>query len=161
MRWGEVDLDRALWTVPTERMKAGREHRVPLAPAAVALLRGLLPPNAPNHLTGPDGVALAFPGASEGRPLSNMAMLLRRMGRGDLTAHGFRSSFRDWAAEATTFPRELAEAALAHVNGDKTEAAYKRGDLLAKRRGMMEAWAAFCATPKAEPAGATQPMADA
>jgi integrase len=148
-RWCEIDFEQAVWVVPAKRMKAGREHRVPLAPAAVALLRGLLPPNAPNHLTEAAGAAgLVFPGASEGRPLSNMAMLmlLRRMERGDLTAHGFRSSFRDWVAEATTFPRELAEAALAHVNGDKTEAAYQRGDLLAKRRRMMEAWAAYCAT---------------
>ena len=104
-----------------------------------------------------------FPGASEGRPLSNMAMLmlLRRMGRGDLTAHGFRSSFRDWVAEETTFPRELAEAALAHVNGDKTEAAYQRGDLLAKRRLLMEAWEAFCAKSNSERAGALRSMAAA
>ena len=147
MRWSEIDFAQAVWTVPAERMKAGREHRVPLAPAAVALLRGLPPPDAPNHLTEGAGAALVFPGAGAGRPLSNMAMLmlLRRMGRGDLTAHGFRSSFRDWAAEATTFPRELAEAALAHVNADKTEAAYQRGDLLGKRRRLMEAWAAYCA----------------
>ena len=91
-----------------------------------------------------------------------MNMLLRRMGRGDLTTHGFRSSFRDWTAEATAFPRELAEAALAHVNGDKTEAAYQRGDLLAKRRRMMEAWAAYCATPSiAERGGVARPMAAA
>ena len=124
----------------------------------------LLTPNSPNHLTGPAADALVFPGAGAGRPLSNMAMLmlLRRMGRGDLTAHGFRSSFRDWVAEATAFPRELAEAALAHVNGDKTEAAYQRGDLLAKRRGMMEAWAAYCATPSiAERGGVARPMAAA
>jgi integrase len=127
-------------------MKAGREHRVPLAPAVVALLRELLPLNPPNYLTGPGGNAPVFPGASAGRPLSNsvMLMVLRRMGFGGLTAHGFRSSFRDWAAEETSYPRELAEAALAHLIGTKTELAYQRGDLLAKRRRMMEAWAAFC-----------------
>lgn len=90
-----------------------------------------------------------FPGARAGRPLSNMAllMLLHRMDRGDLTAHGFRSSFRDWAAEQTAFPREVAEAALAHVIGDKVEAAYRRGDLFDKRRLMMQAWADYCDRP--------------
>ncbi len=146
MRWSEVDLQQAIWVVPADRMKAGREHRVPLAPAVVALLKGLLPPNPPNHLTGPGGNAPVFPGASGGRPLSSsvMLMVLRRMGFGGLTAHGFRSSFRDWAAEETSFPRELAEAALAHIIGTKTELAYQRGDLLAKRRRMMEAWVNFC-----------------
>jgi integrase len=89
---------------------------------------------------------LVFPGNRRGKPLSNMSMLmmLRRMGRGDLTAHGFTSTFRDWAAERTNFPREVAEAALAHVVGDRTEAAYRRGDLFEKRRRMMDAWAAHC-----------------
>ena len=104
-----------------------------------------------------------FPGASGDRPLSSsvMLMVLRRMGFVGLTAHGFRSSFRDWAAEATTFPRELAEAALAHIIGTKTELAYQRGDLLDKRRRMMEAWAAYCAEPAAGRGGAVRPMAAA
>jgi integrase len=132
-QWDEIDLDGGLWTVPSGRMKAGREHRVPLPAPAVALLRDLHREN-----------EYLFPGAKIGRPLSNMSMLvlLRRMGRGDLTAHGFRSSFRDWVAETTNFPRELAEAALAHVLG-KVEGAYQRGDLLAKRRRMMEQWGRF------------------
>jgi integrase len=90
--------------------------------------------------------ALVFPGDRRGKPLSNMAMLmvLRRMDRADLTAHGFRSTFRDWAAECTNFPREVAEAALAHVIGDKVEAAYRRGDLFEKRRRLMDAWASYC-----------------
>ena len=148
MCWAEVDLDLALWTVPAERMKAGREHRVPLPPAAVELLCRLRPPEPIDHTTDVASTAApVFPGAGAGRPLSNMAMLmlLRRMGHSDLTAHGFRSSFRDWVAEATNFPRDLAEAALAHVIGDKTEAAYQRGDLLVKRRRLMHAWAGYCA----------------
>jgi integrase len=139
-RWAEIDGD--VWTVPGERMKAGREHRVPLSAAALAVLSTMKP----------DGAApseFVFPGGRPGRPLSGMAllMLLRRMGRGDLTAHGFRSTFREWTAEATGYPREVAELALAHVNKDKVEAAYQRGDLFEKRRRLMEEWAAFCARP--------------
>ena len=121
-------------------MKAGREHRVPLAPAAVALLRDLLPLR-----SGPD--ALVFPGQRKNRPLSGVAMptVLRRVGRGDLTVHGFRSTFRDWCAEATVHPREVAEQALAHALPDKVEAAYRRGDMLEERRRLMEEWAAYCA----------------
>jgi len=133
-------------------MKADREHRVPLSAAAVAVLRGQLPdPVVPG--------ALVFPGARAGRPLSNMAMavLLRRMGRKNLTVHGFRSTFRDWVGEATNYGRELAEAALAHAIKDKTEAAYSRGDALEKRRRLMEAWATFCMTPEA-PTGAAVPI---
>lgn len=139
-RWQEVDLREAVWTIPASRMKAGREQRVPLADAAVTLLSGRRPEN-------PAGDAFVFPGAKAKAPLSNMAMtaLLRRMGRGDLTVHGFRSTFRDWCAEATNYPRELAEAALAHTLKDKTEAAYQRGDLLERRRRLMADWAAFCA----------------
>jgi integrase len=161
MRWGEVDLDRALWTVPAGRMKAGREHRVPLAPAAAAVLRRLSSRDPLGRPVRPAVDALVFPGTRAGRPLSNMAMLMliRRMGCGDLTAHGFRSTFRDWTAEATTFPRELAEAALAHVNGDKTEAAYARSDLLAKRASLMEAWAAHCGTQEAARGGGAQDQA--
>jgi integrase len=137
-RWSELDLDAALWTIPAERIKAGREHRIPLAPAAVALLRKLARARISEFV---------FPGRP-GRPLSDGALLalLKRMGRTDLTVHGFRSSFRDWAAEQTNFPREVAEMALSHAIGDKVEAAYRRGDLLEKRRLLMEAWATFAAT---------------
>lgn len=139
-RWREFDLETAIWTVPGERMKAGREHRVPLSPDALGLLRAIRPLQQVTN----DG--WVFPGLREDRPLSNMAMLmvLRRMGRGDLTTHGFRSSFRDWCAEATDHSREVAEAALAHTVGDKVEAAYRRGDLFEKRRKLMEEWTAFC-----------------
>jgi integrase len=146
-RWPEIDLDAAAWTVPRERMKAGREHRVALSPAAVALLRGLLPLRRADD---PD--PLVFPGQREGRPLSVMAMTmaLRRMGRGDLTVHGFRSTFRDWAGETTAHPREVVEAALAHRLGDKVEQAYARGDLFQKRRKLMSDWAGFCGCSPAE-----------
>lgn len=136
-RWSEIDLDKALWTIPGERMKAGREHRVPLSAPALAILAAL-----------PREGEFVFGGE---RPLSQMALLmtLRRMKRTDLTAHGFRSTFRDWAAERTGFPAEVAEMALAHVVGDKVEAAYRRGDLFEKRRQLAEAWAKFCAMPAA------------
>ncbi|HUH85044.1 MAG TPA: tyrosine-type recombinase/integrase [Stellaceae bacterium] len=136
-RWDEIDSKAAVWTVPAERTKSSREHRVPLSEDALALLREV------RKLS--DG-AFVFPGGARGKPLSNMAMLalLRRMERGDLTAHGFRSTFRDWAAE-TGRPADIAEAALAHVVGDKTVAAYQRGDLLERRRKLMAAWADFCA----------------
>ena len=134
--WSEIDLQRRVWTVPADRMKAGREHRVPLSEAAMALLQPLL------ELRDGD---LIFPGQKRGRPLSVMAMemVLRRM-ETPVTVHGFRSSFRDWAGEETDFAREIAEAALAHVVGDATERAYRRGDALERRRKLMEAWAAFC-----------------
>jgi integrase len=143
-RWSEIDLDNALWTVPAERIKAGREHRIPLSPAVVALLRKLAEAKVGEFV---------FPGRP-GKPLSNGALLalLKRMKRTDLTAHGFRSTFRDWAAEQTNFPREVAEMALSHAISDKVEAAYRRGDLLEKRRRLMEAWAIFAET---------QPMAGA
>jgi integrase len=144
-RWDEIDLQEAVWTVPGERMKAGREHRVPLSEAALAVLRTVLP------LRDAKAGDWVFPGAKAGKALSGMAMLmlLRRMKRGDLTAHGFRSTFRDWTAETTGYPREVAEAALAHTLGDKVEAAYRRGDLFDKRRRLMDDWAAFCARPAA------------
>ena len=144
-RWPEVDLDAAVWTVPKRRMKAGREHRVALSPAAMTLLRDLLPLRSE-----PD--ALIFPGQRKNRPLSGVAMpaVLRRMGRGELTVHGFRSTFRDWAGEVTAHPREVVEAALAHRVGNETERAYARGDLFAKRRRLMEDWAEHCAMPPAE-----------
>ena len=139
--WAEIDIDKGVWTVPGTRMKAGREHRVPLAPAAVAALR-----RAKEVRTDKAQTTFVFPGSRPGKPLSNMAMsmLLRRMKRADLTVHGFRSTFRDWTAEATGVAREVAEAALAHTIGNAVEAAYRRGDLFEKRRRLMEDWAAFC-----------------
>jgi integrase len=144
-KWSEIDLEGETWTVPAERMKGGREHRVPLSKPALAILR--------ERHKAAAGSEYVFPGAQKRKPLSNMAMLqtLRRMGRGDLTVHGFRSTFRDWAAERTTYPAEVAEAALAHVVGDKVEAAYRRGDLFDKRRKLMAAWAVFCTTHSAQP----------
>jgi integrase len=139
-KWGEFNLAERLWTVPGERMKSGKEHRVPLSDAALAIL------GAPG-----EPAQCVFPGGKAGSALSNMALLmtLRRMGHADLTAHGFRSTFRDWAAERTNFPAEVAEMALAHTVGDKVEAAYRRGDLFQKRRQIMQAWARFCAAPTA------------
>ena len=136
-RWGEVDLKAKVWTVPAARMKAGREHRVPLCPRAVEILETLA-----QVKQEPDD--LIFPGKRKGAPLSDMSLtaLLRRL-KIEATVHGFRSSFRDWAGDATAFPREVAEAALAHAIGDATEAAYRRSDALEKRRKLMEAWAAF------------------
>lgn len=138
-RWLEIDLDAAIWVVPGERMKGGLEHRVPLSEPALATPRAMKP------FGTADG--LVFPGSSKHGGLSNMAMLmlLRRMGRGELTVHGFRSTFRDWCAETTNYPREVAEQALAHVLTDKVEAAYRRGDLFEKRRRLMADWASFCA----------------
>jgi integrase len=135
-QWDEVDLDERVWVIPEARMKAGREHRVPLSGPALAILQKM------NEIRESDFV---FPGGRKGNPLSNMAMLavLKRMGRDDLTAHGFRSTFRDWAAERTTFPREVVEMALAHTIENKVEGAYRRGDLVQKRRQLMEAWARF------------------
>ncbi|MHB2210684.1 tyrosine-type recombinase/integrase [Methylobacterium sp. CM6257] len=134
--WSEVDLDRGVWTVPKERMKAGREHRVPLSDRAREILAGLREAGQGE---------LVFPGNKPGRPLSTMAleMLLRRM-EVDATVHGFRSAFRDWAAEQTSAPREVAEAALAHTNKDKVEAAYFRTDLFEKRRALMSQWNEYC-----------------
>lgn len=144
-KWGEVDTEKGLWIIPPTRMKAGREHRVPLVPRALEIVEAMRPLRASN---GPD--AFLFPGQRKGKSLSPMAleMALRRMGHDEITVHGFRSSFRDWAGEVSTFPREIAEAALAHVVGDSTERAYRRGDALEKRRKLMEAWAGFV-EPKA------------
>jgi integrase len=146
--WGEIDLPEKVWTIPAERMKAAREHRVPLSSGALAVLTEVA-----KLRTDRTDNAPVFPGGKPGKPLSNMAllMLLRRMERPDLTAHGFRSSFRDWCGESTNHPREVAEAALAHTIADKAEAAYARGDLMEKRRRLMEDWAGFCARPA--PAG--------
>lgn len=142
--WREMDLDRAVWTVPGARMKAGREHRVPLSAGALALLAEM-------GQAGMEPDAFVFPGSGKSGHLSNMTLmaLLRRMERPDLTVHGFRSTFRDWAAEETSHPREVAEMALAHALKDKTEAAYRRGDLFAKRAALMAEWAAFCGVAEA------------
>ena len=143
-QWSEFDLAAEVWTVPAARMKAGREHRVPLSAAALAILADML-----KLRTVASAEAFVFPGAVSDRPLSimAMAMVLRRMKRGDLTVHGFRSTFRDWVGEATGTPREVAEAALAHALADKTEAAYARGDLFEKRRRLMADWGTFCSMP--------------
>ncbi|GMU47725.1 MAG: hypothetical protein AMXMBFR26_25070 [Porticoccaceae bacterium] len=132
--WDEIDLQRRLWTVPGPRMKSGREHRVPLPGAAVALLE---------RLEGPRE-GLVFPGP-KGKPLSDMALtsVMRRMGV-DAVPHGFRSSFRDWAAEQTRYPREVCELALAHRIGSDVEHAYQRADLVEKRRQLMDGWARHC-----------------
>jgi integrase len=163
-RWREFDVAGRTWTVPAERMKARKPHRVPLSEAAVALLAKMQ-----EHAAGPGG--FVFPGEKEGEGLSQMAllMLLRRMNparpgpdgtpqhrwqdasTGEaITAHGFRSSFRDWAGETTSAPRDVIEMALAHAIANKTEAAYARGDLFAKRARLMEEWAAYCAAAPAE-----------
>ena len=138
-RWNEIDRDAATWTVPGDRMKAGKEHRVPLSVAALAIL---------NTLPHEDRNALVF-ASPRGGMLSDMSLtaVLRRMNV-DAVPHGFRSSFRDWCAERTNYPREVAEMALAHAIGDKVEAAYRRGDLFEKRRRLMKDWAAFCANPE-------------
>jgi integrase len=131
-----------VWTVPAVRMKGGREHRVPLSTPVVELLRGLDSSREAEKAKPTDPV---FPSAKAGKPLSSMAMamLLRRMGSA-VTAHGFRSAFRDWASETTGFPHEVCEMALAHTIGNKAEAAYRRGDLFNKRRGLMDVWASYC-----------------
>lgn len=132
----EIDSRSKMWLIPGERMKSGKEHRVPLSTRALAITK---------QMKSDDGDYI-FPGRKAGAPLSNMAMaeLLKEMGRGDITVHGFRSTFRDWAAEQTNFPNHVVEMALAHVVGDKVEAAYRRGELLEKRRELMEAWVRYC-----------------
>jgi integrase len=141
-RLDEFDLERAVWTVPAHRMKAGREHRVPLSGRALAIVKALRQA---------EGRKYVFAGHKPGKPLSGEAlgMVLRRMKLDDVTVHGFRSAFRDWAAECTNFTNEVCEAALAHTVTNRVEAAYRRGDLFEKRRKLMDAWAAFCSAPKA------------
>jgi len=138
--WTEIDLDAAVWTIPPERMKAKKEHRVPLSKPALAILKRLH-----KHRAG----EFVFMGTKPGKPLSNVALLtlLERLGRSGLTVHGFRSTFRDWCAERTNFPREVAEHALAHSLADRVEAAYRRGDLFEKRRRLMVEWGKFCDRP--------------
>ncbi len=137
-KWGEVDFEAKVWTIPASRMKAGVEHRVPLSVRAIAILKAVEPLKRADDFI--------FPGQKPGHPLSEMAcgMVLRRMGCGHVTVHGFRSTFRDWCGEETSFPRDVAEAALAHAVGDRVERAYRRKDALEKRRALMEAWANFC-----------------
>ena len=136
-RWNEIDFKTKTWTIPADRMKAKRDHRVPLSARCIQILN--------EAKTVSDGGPFVFPGKSRERPLSNMCfhMALRRMEWTDCTPHGFRSSFRDWAAERTNVPREVCEAALAHVLSNKTEAAYNRTDLFRKRRKLMDSWSAF------------------
>jgi len=141
-KWGEIDLTGALWTVPADRMKASVEHVVPLSLAVVALLNALKPDGAL-----PSDVVFAVKGVAR----SNMAMaqLLKRMRYPDITTHGFRSTFRDWAGDATEYPHELIEHALAHTIGNKAERAYRRGTAINRRRELMEAWATYLASPPA------------
>lgn len=137
--WDEIDIAGRVWVIPAERMKAEKEHRVPLSDAAIELL---------TNLPRIDDSNLVFPSSKAGVSLSDMALtaVLRRMGRRDLTVHGFRSTFRDWTAEITAYPHEMAEMALAHSVGNKVEAAYRRGDMLEKRLRMMQEWANYCGT---------------
>jgi integrase len=136
-RWREINFEAEVWTVPADRMKMKREHRVPLTPAAMAILKAM------KAVTESDYI---FPGSRAQKPLPHTAMLrvLSRMGRDDITVHGFRSTFKDWASEETHFPNELSEMALAHAIKNKVEESYRRGELLAKRRKLMEAWADYC-----------------
>jgi integrase len=149
----EANAAEKLWTVPAVRMKAGREHRVPLSSRAVAILEEMTDPRNGQH-------KFVFPGGKHGKPLSNMAMaqVLKRMERDGITVHGFRSTFRDWAAERTGYPNEVVEMALAHAVSDKVEAAYRRGDLFEKRRRLMDDWEAYCNEPKVEGQGEVVPM---
>jgi integrase len=135
--WSEMDLENSVWTIPAKRMKAGKEHRVPLSPRALAIVKELHETRISDYV---------FPGQRPNRPLSEMAfeMLMRRMKADAFTVHGFRSAFRDWAGDETQFPRDIAEEALAHRVGDATERAYRRADALEKRRKLMGAWAAHC-----------------
>lgn len=134
--WDEVDLEKAIWVIPADRMKAGKEHRVPLSPRAVEILKRARLLSGETVFTGPAGERLSG---------MAMSMLLRRMGQ-DVTVHGFRSAFRDWAAECTGYSHEVAEMALAHTIGSKVERAYRRGDLFDKRRRLMDDWATYVAT---------------
>ena len=136
--WSEFDLEKKVWCIPAQRMKAGREHRIPLSDSAIEILK---------EMESVRQTVFVFPSVATGRPLSSMALLrvLRRMQRDGITVHGFRSSFRDWAAETTNFPNHVVEMALAHTVESKVEGAYRRGDLFEKRRKLMDAWAAYIA----------------
>ena len=141
--WSEINREKAIWTIPAERMKAGKEHRVPLCASALSLL---------SSLPKIDGSPYLFAGQRKNKPLSNqaMTMTLRRMGRGDLTVHGFRSTFRDWAAEQTSYSREVCELSLAHKIADGAEAAYWRSDIFEKRSRLMSDWAQYANGQSAE-----------
>ena len=141
-RWSEIDLETNTWVIPAARMKSRREHRVPLSPRAIEMLSGLYREDGNSHV---------FIGARTGAGLGNMAMpdVLQQMEQSDVTVHGFRSTFRDWAAEATAYPNHVVEQALAHTIGNAVEAAYRRGDLFEKRRHLMNDWAQFCGRPTA------------
>jgi integrase len=136
-QWSQIDMEDRVWVIPAVAMKAGREHRVPLCDRAIEILEDLKAIRLNDYVV---------PGRGKSS-ISNMAMasVLKRMGRSDITVHGFRSSFRDFASEATNAPHEVAEMALAHTIANKAEAAYRRGDLFEKRRDLMNAWAAWCA----------------
>ena len=144
-QWGakfdEFDLAAKVWCIPAERMKGGQEHRVPLCDRAVAIVKEMARTRVREYV---------FPGLKRGKPLSDMAMLMlvREVTDHDVTVHGFRSSFRDWAGEETDFPHDICEAALAHKREGKVHGAYQRGDLLRKRRKLMEAWAKHCEPAK-------------
>ncbi|MGL4667405.1 MAG: tyrosine-type recombinase/integrase [Saezia sp.] len=140
--WGEIDFTEKLWMIPKERMKAGKEHRIPLTDAAMRILEKMQEIKCVTK-TESDFI---FPSSKLNKPLSDMSLtaVLKRMDKTDMTVHGFRSTFRDWAGETTHHPREVIEHALAHQLKDKAEAAYQRGDLLTKRRALMEEWARFC-----------------
>ena len=140
-RWPEFDLKAKVWTIPASRMKAGKEHKVPLSSRALEILQDTPREKGNSHV---------FVGARQGRGLSNMAMLelLKGMGRNDAVVHGFRSSFKDWASERTNYPNLVSEMALAHSIKDKTEKAYRRGDLLIKRTRLMADWARYCSGPQ-------------
>lgn len=150
-RWGELDQEKLIWTVPAERMKAGKEHTVPLSARAAEIVKELWRTREGEYV---------FPGGKADAPLSNMAMSanLKRMGRTEITVHGFRSTFRDWAGEQTNFPREIIEHALAHQLKDKAEAAYSRSTPPEKRRKLMEAWAQYCAIKESSAAGKIRPL---
>jgi len=139
-RWSEIDLDKKVWTLPPDRMKAGREHRVPLSQRAAAILRQLAETGTSDFV---------FPGQRKDRSLSGRAMdMMPRRMKADTTVHGFRSSFRDWAGNETSYPRDLIETALAHIVGSAVEQAYRRSDALEKRRALMETWAHYCEPAK-------------
>ena len=143
-RWSEIDMQTCLWTIPKERMKAGKEHRVPLNAQAIEILVAI-------PKTDPTDIIFFAP---KGGALSDMTLtaLMRRM-KVDAVPHGFRSTFRDWVSERTSYPRELAEQALAHAIENKVEAAYRRGDVLEKRRIMMAEWGGFVSSPSTYPSG--------
>ena len=137
--WDEIDFEAKTWTIPADRIKGGKDHRVPLSPEAMKLIKAMNKTKVSDYV---------IPGGKLEKPLSNNALLalLKRMDRADLTVHGFRSTFRDWVAEQTNYPREVAEMALAHTVSDKVEAAYRRGNLFTKRKRLMNEWAKYCAT---------------